>query len=303
MSEQDATQKAPAKKTAVKKAPVKKSPAKRPVTEKAPAKKTAAKKTATKKAAAKKTPVKKTAAKKVAKRAPAQPITAERISGAARQHQYRTLEERIARGLAWRETAPLDSLDVFEPAADRPSALSMLRAEDTDRLSDLVPLRWGRMSTSAFAFYRGSASVMAYDLAQHPRTGGRTQLCGDAHLSNFGLFGSPERDLVFDVNDFDETLPGPFEWDLKRLAASAILAARDRGFKKKQARAAAVAACETYRSVIQRLATAGTLDVWYVKVDASLIEEQAMAMAKEIDPKEVKTYQKRIDQIFSQGSQ
>ena len=106
---------------------------------------------------------------------------------------------------------------------------------------------------------------------------------------------------MFDVNDFDETLPGPFEWDLKRLAASAILAARDRGFKKKQARAAAVAACETYRNVIQRLATAGTLDVWYVKVDASLIEGQAMAMAKEIDPKNVKVYQKRIEQIFTKA--
>ena len=114
-------------------------------------------------------------------------------------------------------------------------------------MQDLVPIRYGRMSASAFAFYRGSAAIMAYDLSSQKWTPGHTQLCGDAHLSNFGVFASPERDLVFDVNDFDETLPGPFEWDVKRLVASFVLAARDRGFKRKEARTAVAAALRTGR--------------------------------------------------------
>ena len=113
-------------------------------------------------------------------------------------------------------------------------------------MQDLVPIRYGRMSASAFAFYRGSAAIMAYDLSSQNWTPGHTQLCGDAHLSNFGVFGSPERDLVFNVNDFDETLPGPFEWDLKRLVTSFVLAARDRGFKRREGRKAVSAALQAY---------------------------------------------------------
>ena len=118
--------------------------------------------------------------------------------------------------------------------ADRPDPIALLRAQDDDRMADLVPIRWGRMSASPFAFYRGSAALMAADLAPLPRTGLTVQLCGDAHLSNFGLYGSPERELLFDVNDFDETLPGPFEWDLKRLAASFVLAAPQQRLRRRR---------------------------------------------------------------------
>ena len=249
--------------------------AKQTATKRAPAKKTATKRTPAKKTAAKKTAATKTAATKTAaKRAPAKKVAAK--SAPARLHPHRSLAERVARGMQWREVAPLEGQARFDDNPGRPSALGMLQAQDTNRLSDLVPLRYGRMSVSAFSFYRGSAAVMAYDLAQQPFTAGGTQICGDAHLSNFGFFGSPERDLVFDVNDFDETLPGPFEWDVKRLSVSFLLAARDRGFKRKEGRAAALAAVEAYRNTIQRLAQEGNLDIWYTKVDAEEIRQAIM---------------------------
>ena len=167
------------------------------------------------------------------------------------------MEERVARGLAWREIAPIEGQGEYQIERRRKNPIDILRAQDDARVQDLVPIRYGRMSASAFAFYRGSAAVMAYDLASQPWTPGRTQICGDAHLSNFGVFASPERDLVFDVNDFDETLPGPFEWDVKRLAASFVLAARDRGFKRKEARPAVRAALQAYRTAIAELAPHG----------------------------------------------
>src|ERR1019366_4102118 len=139
------------------------------------------------------------------------------------KRENKTVDERRALGREARKAAPRASHGSWTPAPDRPDPLTLLRAEDDDRMADLVPIRWGRMSTSPFAFYRGSAVLMAADLAPLPRTDLTVQLCGDAHLSNFGLYGSPERELLFDVNDFDETLPGPFEWDIKRLAASFVL--------------------------------------------------------------------------------
>ncbi len=142
-------------------------------------------------------------------------------------------------------------------------------------MADLVPIRWGRMSASPFTFYRGSAALMAADLAPMPRTGLQVQLCGDAHLANFGLYGSPERELLFDVNDFDETLPGPFEWDLKRLAASFVLASRENGFDQDVARETALASVRSYREHMTAYAEMRELDVWYSRVVADDLLEMA----------------------------
>ena len=136
-------------------------------------------------------------------------------------------------------------------------------------MPELVPIRYGRMLVSPFTFFRGAALIMASDLATTPQSGLKAQICGDAHLSNFGLFASPERKLMFDVNDFDETLPGPWEWDLKRLAASVVIAARDRDFTDKEARAAALEVGARYRQEIVRLAGLSTLEVWYSHIDVA----------------------------------
>jgi len=202
--------------------------------------------------------------------------------GAARVHLYRPVEERVARGLAWREAAPLEGHARYATNRRRKNPVAILQAQDDARVRDLVPIRYGRMSASAFAFYRGSAAIMAYDLASQKWTPGHTQLCGDAHLSNFGVFGSPERDLVFDVNDFDETLPGPFEWDVKRLVASFVLAARDRGFKRKEARVAVRAALDAYRTAIAELAQLGTLDVWYHRIDEQMLLDAITQMGTDL---------------------
>src|SRR6201996_3884693 len=146
------------------------------------------------------------------------------------RRRHLTVDERNARGLAARQEAPRSSHGRWEPAPDRPDPVTLLEQQAASRVPDLVPIRHGRMLVSPFTFYRGSALPMAADLAGTPTSGLRVQLCGDAHLSNFGAFASPERNLVFDVNDFDETLPGPFEWDVKRLAASLTVAGRDNGF-------------------------------------------------------------------------
>ncbi|MGB2710733.1 MAG: DUF2252 domain-containing protein [Conexibacter sp.] len=141
----------------------------------------------------------------------------------------------------------------------------------------MVPIRYGRMAASPFAFFRGAAAVMAADLADSPHSGIRVQLCGDAHLANFGGFASPERDLVFDLNDFDETLPGPWEWDLKRLAASAAVAARERGWRQREQRATARGAVAGYRDALRALADKPTLEIWYARVDERALSEQIRA--------------------------
>ena len=205
----------------------------------------------------------------------------DKFDDGARTHVYRTVEERIARGLAWRETAPIEGHAVYGINRRRKGPVGILRAQDDARVKELVPIRYGRMSASAFAFYRGSAAIMAYDLSSQKWTPGHTQICGDAHLSNFGVFASPERDLIFDVNDFDETLPGPFEWDVKRLVASFVLAARDRGFKRKEARIAVRAALQGYTKTIAELAQMGTLDIWYIKIDEQVLLSAIQAMSKD----------------------
>src|SRR4051812_23160580 len=149
---------------------------------------------------------------------------------AARAQEHLTSQQRAARGKAARAEVPRRSQAEWSPPAGRRDPVDILEEQAAPRVPELVPIRYGRMLTSPFAFFRGAAAIMAADLASTPSSGMHAQLCGDAHLSNFGGFASPERDLVFDINDFDETLPGPWEWDVKRLAASVQIAARERGF-------------------------------------------------------------------------
>ena len=174
-------------------------------------------------------------------------------------------EEREAEGKAARKRVPRASQATFEPARER-DPIAILEAQEADRLPELLPLRHARMAESAFAYYRGTPAVMAFDLSTTPRTDILVQASGDAHLSNFGLFGSPERSLVFDANDFDETLPAPWEWDVKRLAASIVVAGRGNGFGPNQNRVAAMATVRAYREWIARYAGMGLLEVWYAKL-------------------------------------
>ncbi len=183
---------------------------------------------------------------------------------------------RAAAGRGRRESVPLDEHADLVVPDDRASALAILQAQDANRLQDLVPIRYGRMLATPFTFLRGSAAVMAADLAAGPRTDITVQLCGDAHLSNFGMFSSPERRLVFDINDFDETLPGPFEWDVKRLAASVVVAGRNNHFDKKTSRKIARAATSEYRRAIQTAAAMNPLDLFYYRLD---VEELATTLA------------------------
>jgi uncharacterized protein (DUF2252 family) len=180
--------------------------------------------------------------------------------------------EKRKQGKALRKQVPRSSHGDWSPASDRPDPVAQLQAQDESRLQHLVPIKYGRMLTSPFAFLRGSAVVMASDLASTPTTGLQTQLCGDAHLSNFGLFASRERTLIFDVNDFDETYPGPWEWDLKRLAASAVVAGRENGFSHKECRKMALLAVRAYRQAMARLAQSHTMDVWYYYHDLSKVQ-------------------------------
>ncbi len=174
---------------------------------------------------------------------------------------------RAAAGRGRRESVPLDAHAELVVPDGRASALAILQTQDANRLQDLVPIRYGRMLATPFTFLRGSAAVMAADLAAGPRTDITVQLCGDAHLSNFGMFSSPERRLVFDINDFDETLPGPFEWDVKRLAASVVVAGRNNHFDKKTNRKMARAATSAYRRAIETAAAMNPLDLFYYRLD------------------------------------
>ena len=187
-----------------------------------------------------------------------------------------TPEQRAASGKAARARAPLESHADFRPAKSR-DPVGLLVSQAETRVPELVPIRHGRMLVSPFAFYRGAALIMAADLNSTAASGLQTQLCGDAHLSNFGAYASPERRLVFDINDFDETLAGPFEWDVKRLAASMIIAARENGFSKKQSQKAALAAVETYRTAIRDFASQSILAVWYahLNIEDALVEYKA----------------------------
>ncbi len=210
-----------------------------------------------------------------------------------------TVEERVARGRAARAEVPRSSHAEFAPAADRPDPVALLERQAVTRVPDLVPLRYGRMLVSPFTFYRGAALIMASDLAATPNTGIHTQLCGDAHLSNFGLFASPERRMVFDLNDFDETLPGPWEWDVKRLAVSMSVAARDGGFTDKERAKIVGGTVTSYREAMRRFAAMKNLEVFYAHLD---VEDLVAGLTGEMTKQVRKTLQKTIDKARTKDS-
>jgi uncharacterized protein (DUF2252 family) len=187
-----------------------------------------------------------------------------------------SVPDRVARGKAARAEVPRSSHAVFEPTAARPDPVELLERQAQTRVPELVPIRYGRMLVSPFTFYRGAAMIMAHDLAATPRSSLNVQCCGDAHLSNYGLFASPERRLVFDINDFDETLPGPWEWDVKRLAASMLIAARDNGYRVKDQQQVVLDTVGQYRTAMREFAGMQNLAVWYARLEIeSLLAERA----------------------------
>src|SRR5947199_511181 len=175
-----------------------------------------------------------------------------------------TRAERIAAGKALRAKGPRTSHGESSIAAERPDPISLLEESNRSRVQELLPIRYGRMSLSPFAFLRGSAIVMASDLASTPTSGIKVQICGDAHLSNFGFYATPERNLAFDVNDFDETLPGPWEWDVKRLAASIVVAGRQNGYMAQEIRQSVVGSIQEYHTLMQNMATMQYFPVCYL---------------------------------------
>jgi len=196
-----------------------------------------------------------------------------RAGTATRKVAHLTPEQRVTRGRAARNQTPRRSHGSWEATTDRPDPVALLEEQATSRVPELVPLRYGRMLVSPFTFYRGAALIMASDLAATPRSGFVSQICGDAHLSNFGVFASPERRLLFDMNDFDETLPGPWEWDVKRLAASFEIAGRDRGFSAADRRDVVRSCVAEYRARMQQFAAARNLDVWYAHIEVDSVFE------------------------------
>ena len=192
-----------------------------------------------------------------------------------------SVDERVARGRAARAEVPRASHATFTPSTERPDPLKVLEDQATTRVPELVPIRYGRMLVSPFTFYRGAAMIMASDLAATPRSGLTVQCCGDAHLSNFGVFGSPERRLVFDLNDFDETLPGPWEWDVKRLAVSMAIAALNNGYPTKDRERIVLGTVEAYRNAMRDFAAMSKLAVWYAHIDIETTLEEMRAQLKE----------------------
>ncbi|HEX4526434.1 MAG TPA: DUF2252 domain-containing protein [Gaiellaceae bacterium] len=214
-----------------------------------------------------------------------------------------TTEQRAARGRAAREAAPRAGNSTLDPAPER-DAVSLLEQQAPSRVQELLPIRYGRMLVSPFTFFRGAANVMAHDLQSAPRSGLTVQLCGDAHLANFGGFASPERSFVFDLNDFDETLPGPFEWDVKRLAASFEVAGRDRGFTELERRTAVLEVVRAYRETMRAFAAESNLGIWYARLDSAAIEAELRArsaakQAKALSQLEAKARTKDSLKAFS----
>jgi uncharacterized protein (DUF2252 family) len=213
-----------------------------------------------------------------------------------------SVEERRAHGKEAHSRTPRSSHTGWAPATDRPDPVGLLQAQNRTREPDLVPVRHGRMLVSPFTFYRGGAKIMAADLTGTPVAGLQVQLCGDAHLSNFGVFASPERRLLFDLNDFDETLPGPFEWDVKRMAASFMIAARHNGFTKADTRAATQESVKAYREAMATFAEMGTLDIWYAHLSEDELLQAVRSAAAEASKskktaKQAKGAEKRVQKI------
>jgi uncharacterized protein (DUF2252 family) len=231
--------------------------------------------------------------------------SAKRESGAAFRTPHASpvphlsVAERVARGKAARAEVPRSSHAAFEATSQRPDPIELLERQAKTRVPELVPIRYGRMLVSPFTFYRGAAMIMAEDLAATPRSGLTVQCCGDAHLSNFGAFASPERRLVFDINDFDETLPGPWEWDVKRLAASMLIAALDNGFSRKQQDSIVQATVKRYRTAMREFAGMKTLEVWYAHLE---IEPVLQEFAGQFKPKVVKQAEKTLAKARTRDS-
>ena len=209
-----------------------------------------------------------------------------------------TLADSKEAGKRARSACPRSSLGSWEAPADRADPLEILERQDATRVPELVPIRHGRMSASAFTFYRGAAGIMAADLEAMPRTGLGVQLCGDAHLSNFGVFAAPDRKLIFDINDFDETHPGPFEWDVMRLVASFAIGGRDLGFSEKQRREAVLETAREYRAEMRRLAEMRTIDVWYERIDVDQLERYR----EEVGKKARRNYRKNVAKAEAKNS-
>jgi uncharacterized protein (DUF2252 family) len=220
-------------------------------------------------------------------------------NGALPNVVHLTVAERVARGKAARAEVPRSSHAVFEPPPRRKDPIKLLQSQAKERVPELVPIRYGRMLVSPFTFYRGAALIMASDLAPTPRSGLTVQCCGDAHLSNFGVFASPERQLVFDVNDFDETLPGPWEWDVKRLAVSMLIAARDDNFSAKDQDQIVLDTVEEYRTAIRRFAAMKDLEVWYAHLDIVPVLEEFRSQFK---AKQIKRTEKALAKARTKDS-
>ena len=220
------------------------------------------------------------------------------------RRQHLTVDERLARGRAARKQAPRSSHGRWEPAPDRPDPIALLEEQAASRVPELVPIRYGRMLVSPFTFYRGAALIMAADLAGTPTSGVTAQLCGDAHLSNFGLFGTPERKMIFDINDFDETLPGPWEWDVKRLAASFEVMGRDRGFAPADRRAVVMAGVAEYRDRMRQAAGMGGLNAWYDHLEAGMLLNlvRKEVRVKRVSKQEARAFERDIKKAHSRDS-
>ena len=223
----------------------------------------------------------------------------QRGAGAATRSETPAASDSRALGKAARSTVPRASHADFQPAPGRTDPVELLERQARTRVPELVPIRYGRMLASPFAFYRGGAAIMAEDLASSPRSGLQVQCCGDAHLSNFGVFASPDRRLVFDVNDFDETLPGPWEWDVKRLAASMLIAAQSNGFPRRDQRRAVLDSVSSYRKAMSSFARMGELEVWYSRFE---VESVLAKYASQFKPRDVKRTQKELTKARTKDS-
>jgi uncharacterized protein (DUF2252 family) len=210
-----------------------------------------------------------------------------------------SVSKRAALGKAARERSPRSGHRDWEPAAGRADPVEILERQAEVRVPELVPIRYGRMLASPFTFFRGAAAIMAMDLAETPDSGLRVQACGDAHLSNFGIFSAPDRRLVFDLNDFDETLPGPWEWDVKRLAASFEIGGRDRGLKRKECRAAVLSTVRAYRQAMAAFAGMRNLEVWYARIDVAQLFDDLKQRA---NPKQAKRFEKEMGKAKRKNS-
>jgi uncharacterized protein (DUF2252 family) len=213
--------------------------------------------------------------------------------------EHPSLADRAARGKARRAEVRRRSHGEWAPPPDRGDPVELLEEQAHTRVPELIPIRYGRMLVSPFTFYRGGAKLMAADLAREPRTGLQVQLCGDAHLSNFGAFAAPDRRMIFSINDFDETLPGPFEWDVKRLIASFAVAGRDRGFSAKERQVVNLRVARAYREAMAEFAGLRTLDLWYTRLN---LDEAAERFRFEATPKERKRFERNVAKARSKDS-